>query len=103
MQLTNYRGFSPAEISRGKIEAVPGNSGKSLVIPHILQHQFEDLQFLWTQFQRALKSPDYKARDLHWLEERIAANVDGLLVAGEEARPLLEEALASDEIQPCFA
>lgn len=78
-------------------------AGTPFVIPGILQKHFEELEFLLGQCLRAVRSPDYRARDLLWLEERIEANVDGLLVAGEEAMPLLEEALSGDDPRVTFA
>lgn len=73
------------------------------MIPEVLQAHLEEFQFLCGQFQHALRSPDYCRRDLEPLARRIAAHLDGIVVAGEAALPLLEAGLAADEPQAAFA
>ena len=73
------------------------------MIPEVLHAHLEEFQFLCGQFQHALRSPDYRRRDLEPLTSRIAAHLDGIVVAGEAAVPLLEAGLAADEPQATFA
>jgi uncharacterized protein (TIGR02270 family) len=73
------------------------------VIPQVYAKHLEEFQFLWAQRQAALRSPDYTVRDVARLEERIAAHLDGLLLAGEPAVPVLEARLAEDDPQAVFA
>ncbi|MBC7851822.1 MAG: hypothetical protein IAF94_00155 [Pirellulaceae bacterium] len=74
-----------------------------LIIPEVLHAHLEEFQFLCEQFQHALRSPDYRRRDLEPLASRIAAHWDGIVVAGEAAVPLLEAGLAAEEPQGAFA
>ena len=73
------------------------------MIPEVLHAHLEEFQFLCGLFQNALRSPDYRRRDLEPLARRIAAHLDGIVVAGEAAVPLLEADLAADEPQVVFA
>lgn len=73
------------------------------MIPELLQTHLEELQFLSGQFQNALRSPDYRRCDLKPLAKRFAAHLDGIIVAGEAAAPLLEAGLAAEEPQAAFA
>jgi uncharacterized protein (TIGR02270 family) len=68
-------------------------------ISHIVQQHLEEFQFLCDQYQHALQSPEHRLRDLGSLEKRMAAHLDGIIVAGEAALPLLEAGLAADEPQ----
>ena len=78
-------------------------SDRTNVISAILGQHLEEFLSLCGQHQHALQSPDYRAADLEPLEKRIAAHLDGILVAGEAAMPLLEEGLAGEEPQVAFA
>lgn len=68
-----------------------------IVMIDILEEHFEELEFLWQQRQEALRSPEYTLPELAELEERIEAHVDGLVLAGEAAIPVLEAGLAGDD------
>lgn len=63
-------GFSPAEISQS-INAA------------ILQQHAEDAAFLWLLRDAAVNAPHYYLKDLAELDERVAANIDGLRIAGD--------------------
>ena len=76
---------------------------KTRVIVNILEEHFEELEFLWGQRQAALRSPEYTARELAELEERIEAHVQGLLVGGDATSPLVEEGLTADDPLVAFA
>lgn len=62
-------------------------------LPDLLTAHLEDLDFLWPQWVVARASPEYLFSELARLEERIEANVDALVLAGDEAEGLLEEGL----------
>lgn len=78
-------------------------TGTHPVIPSVLVEHLEQLAMLWQQRQDAQRSPDYLREDVARLDERLEAHVDGLLLAGEQAIPLLEESLASEEPAAVFA
>jgi HEAT repeat protein len=80
-------------------QITPGQSS----ISGIVQIHLEEFQSLGEQYQHALESPDYRPADLAPLERRIAAHLDGILVAGEAALPLLEAGLAAEESPGAFA
>jgi hypothetical protein len=62
-------------------------------IPDLVAAHLEELEFLWPQWAEARRLPDYLVPELSRLEERIAANLDALVLAGDEAEPLIEDAL----------
>jgi uncharacterized protein (TIGR02270 family) len=78
-------------------------NAKSPVVPSVLNEHLEQLTMLWQQRQDAQRSPEYLREDVARLDERLEAHVDGLLLAGEQAIPLLEESLASEEPAAAFA
>src|SRR3954463_4173147 len=63
----------------------------------LLEEHYEELDFLWGQRRAALRSSAYTWRELHQLEERIEAHVEGLLVAGEDLPEYLADKLGGDE------
>ena len=69
----------------------------------ILEEHFEELQMLFELRQSSIRDLDYEASDLRELDERIEAHTDGLILGGEHAQPLLEEALAGGEASVVFA
>lgn len=62
-------GFSPQEIS-------------SLINEDVVTQHAENAAFLWLLRDAATYAPHYSLKDLADLDERVAANLDGLLVAG---------------------
>lgn len=68
----------------------------------VLAAHFERLQMLWRRRQQAIIGPDYYRQDVAELDEQIEAHVDGLLVAGDEAVPLLQQGLCG-ESEAAFA
>lgn len=64
-------------------------------IPDLVAAHLEELEFLWPQWAEARCSPDYLVPELGRLEERIEANLDALVLAGDEAETLIEEALGA--------
>jgi uncharacterized protein (TIGR02270 family) len=72
-------------------------------VPDILEEHLEELGFLWWQRQLALRHPSYTIREFSDLEERIQAHLQGIMVVGDGALPLLEESLSSDDDQSALA
>jgi len=65
------------------------------VIPAVVRQHAEDATFIHVIRTSILEGPHVKLRDLARFDERIAAHIDGLLIAGPRALPLLEAALES--------
>lgn len=84
-------------------ENVPLAARIRTVIPEVFEAHLEELGFLWSQRRNALRSPDYRVRDLTELDARIEAHLQGLMAGGEAAVPLLEEGLTSDAPEAAFA
>ncbi len=72
-------------------------------IPDVLEEHIDELAFLWGQRQAALRSYQVTAPRFRELEERILGRIDGLRVAGTDARPMLEAKLAEADIFDAFA
>jgi uncharacterized protein (TIGR02270 family) len=71
--------------------------GTERFLPDILEEHLETLAALWRLRQSSLRDPNANPKRLADLDERIAAHTDGLALAGADALPILEPALASDE------
>ncbi len=54
-----------------------------LINESIITKHAEDAAFLWPQRDKAVRSNHYTERDLRRIDDRLAANLDGLLLAGE--------------------
>jgi uncharacterized protein (TIGR02270 family) len=54
---------------------------RAILEPIVAQHA-EEAAFLWTQRDRATEAPNFAPRHLRRLEERVAAHLSGLVVAG---------------------
>lgn len=67
------------------------------IIPHIIERHAEDAAFLWLLRDAAVKQPHYDLADLLDLEERLEANLDGLLVAGDAGWEIAFEQLKHQE------
>ncbi|NOJ84856.1 hypothetical protein HNV26_04175, partial [Myxococcus xanthus] len=63
----------------------------------LLEVHVDELEWLWRQRHAALRSKEYDFRALVQLDERIAAHVDALVLAGEEAWALLRSRLVEAE------
>jgi uncharacterized protein (TIGR02270 family) len=72
-------------------------------IPELVEHHYEELQFLWGQREFALRSPLYTLPKFLDLEQRIEAHVQGLLVAGADLIQIVEQGLTSDDPSTSFA
>lgn len=73
------------------------NATISSSIPHILDRHIEDAAFLWLQRDAAVAEPHYDLKDLAELDERLAAHLDGIKVAGESAWQAVEQGLQFEE------
>ena len=69
----------------------------------ILEEHYEEFQMLWELRQQAILDPEYNRADLAELEERIAAHIDGLVLARASSIPMLIVGLAADEAPTVFA
>jgi uncharacterized protein (TIGR02270 family) len=64
----------------------------------VLEEHFAEAAFLWSKWERALRSPDFELSEVTDLEERLLAHLDGLVLGGEVvAAELLLPALETDE------
>lgn len=52
------------------------------VIPHIIDQHAEEAAFLWQLRNNAVDAPHYDLKDLIKLDDRVAAHLDGLAIAG---------------------
>jgi uncharacterized protein (TIGR02270 family) len=75
----------------------------AVIIPEIIREHFESYAFLWRQWLAARRSPDFVAAELAPFEERMEAHLDGLLVAGERALPLVEAGLTDEAAAAALA
>jgi len=73
------------------------------VIPEVYVRHLEEFRFLWEQRRAALRSPDLTLRDVGRLDERMAAHLEGLLLTGVAAVPVLEAGLSGDDPSGVFA
>ncbi len=62
----------------------------------VFQHA-EDASALWHRRNLAASEPHYSLRDLLELDNRVTANIKGLLVAGTDAEPLIDELVEADD------
>ena len=71
--------------------------GTERFMADILEEHFETLPTLWTLRDAAFGDGRTTLRSLVDLDERIAAHADGLVLAGDEALPLVADGLGSDD------
>ncbi|WP_182867479.1 hypothetical protein [Stieleria mannarensis] len=74
----------------------------SVVVETLLEH-LDEIGFLWSQRADALCSPDDREQDVGELEHRIAAHLDGLLVAGDQCVELAVPRLGDEDRFTAFA
>src|SRR5919199_6468901 len=78
-------------------------AAKLTFIPDLVEEHFDELQFLWGQRRRALRSSAYRARELAILEERLEARAEAMLVVGERLLDIVEAALTDGDDLASFA
>lgn len=62
----------------------------------------DEAAFLWTQRRDALDAPHYSPQQFADLDEQLAAQIDGLVEAGDEAWPPCQAALVNDCAEDFF-
>ena len=72
-------------------------------IPHIIQQHAEEAAHLRHMRSNLVSAPHVKLRHLRRLDDRLAAHLDGLAVAGEYGSNVCEAALESPDIGEVFA
>ncbi|MCO8121114.1 hypothetical protein NHH03_05140 [Stieleria sp. TO1_6] len=73
------------------------------VMQDILVEHLEEIEFLWTQRQAALRSVEYQRHEVQEIESRLAAHLEGVRVGGEQAIALASEMLTDDDPDIAFA
>lgn len=53
------------------------------IIPDLVRHYAEEASFQWIARERALRSPDHAREDIAALDDRLEAQLDALLLAGD--------------------
>jgi uncharacterized protein (TIGR02270 family) len=66
-----------------------------VIIPNIVDQHVQEVSALFATRARVSEQPGNKLRDLLRFDERLAAHLEGLTLAGEAAWPFVEETLAS--------
>jgi uncharacterized protein (TIGR02270 family) len=69
--------------------------GSRLVVPNVIRQHAEDAAFVHAARTGLVRMPHVRLRDLRRFDDRLAAHLDGLAVAGEEAWPFCEGPLES--------
>ncbi|MFO7561941.1 MAG: TIGR02270 family protein [Enhygromyxa sp.] len=82
--MSRPRGFSPAALS-------------SLVHEGIVAEHVDEIAHLWTLREIAIAAPHYALEDIAELDERLEANLEGLVFAGPRGLELAGEALEYGE------
>lgn len=73
------------------------------VVPGVIFQHAQDAPFLYDVRTKLATARDVKLKDLRRFDDRLAAHLDGLLVAGEQAWPLLNAGLAAPTAGTLFA
>ena len=76
----------------------PTHSPTDVILWDVIEEHFDEAEFLFEQWERALHSPEYTLAELGaTLEQRLEAHLDGLLIGGRAvAEYLLERELEND-------
>lgn len=72
-------------------------------IPERITLHAEELAYLWRRRRASLRAPDITLPDFTYLQERIEAHLQGLLVAGDELATMLDGFLHGDQRDEAFA
>jgi HEAT repeat protein len=78
-------------------------SERPRAIPEVLAVHFEEFAGLLAIRSEHVRGPDWTLGDLAEWDARLTAHMDALVIAGDEAIPLLEEQLAGDDPAAVFA
>jgi uncharacterized protein (TIGR02270 family) len=71
-------------------------------LPEIIAEHIDEATFLWLERSNAISAPNYSPQQFADLDERLAAHIDGLRVAGEEGWRLAEAALENEGPEDYF-
>lgn len=74
----------------------------SMVLRDIVERHAQQAAFLWTMRDAAVRSPNYDLEALKRVDDRLDANLDGLLIAGEVGWEIARDALAGDNAGALF-
>lgn len=69
------------------------NSWPAALLRDVLEEHFDEACFLWRQRALAIGSRGLHRRDLSRIDERLLAHLDGLVIGGEPAWPLIGRGL----------
>lgn len=72
------------------------------VLSHVVAEHADEAAFLWLQRASAVRAPNYGPTQFADLDERLAAHIDGLRVAGDEGWALAEAALDNEGPEDFF-
>jgi uncharacterized protein (TIGR02270 family) len=75
----------------------------SIVVENVVSQHVSELADLWSQRASLVRAPNVKLRHLKRWDDRLAAHLDGVAIAGQHARPLLQAALESPTPGTMFA
>jgi uncharacterized protein (TIGR02270 family) len=75
----------------------------SIVVENVVSQHVSELADLWSQRASLVRAPTVKLRHLKRWDDRLAAHLDGVAMAGQHARPLLQAALESPTPGTMFA
>ena len=73
------------------------------VISVVISQHLEEAAFLWLLRDSAVNAPNYTLDELASLDDRVEANVDGVVIAGDAGVALCAEALEEGEPGEVFA
>lgn len=71
-------------------------------LPSVVAEHAEEAAFLWLQRTHAVHAPNYSPRQFADLDERLAAHIDGLRVAGDDGWQCAAEALENEGPEDFF-
>lgn len=78
-------------------------SSDEKVLSSVLDEHVDEAAFLWLQRAHAVHAPNYSPHQFADLDERLAAHLDGLRVAGEDGWQCAAEALENEGPEDFFA
>jgi uncharacterized protein (TIGR02270 family) len=67
------------------------------IIKSVIEQHAEDASFNWMLRDTAVSGPNFKLDDLKDLDDRVEANLDGLLIAGDAGWEICKDAMAIEE------
>jgi uncharacterized protein (TIGR02270 family) len=77
-------------------------SPRRAIIPIVVQQHVDDAAILYSTRSALLGSPHTKLHHLRRFDDRLAAHLEGLAIAGEQAKPMCQAALEQGAAGPAF-